>query len=58
VRERVSDEELEQLMAALVDEQGVDRGVEAATEAMSADQRERSEENLRRLVERMRRAIR
>ena len=55
---RVSDDELERLMAAMVDEHGVDRGVEAATAAMSAEQRQQSEENLRRLIERMRRSAR
>jgi hypothetical protein len=56
--ERVSDEELEQAMAALVDERGVDRGVEAATAAMSAAQREQAEESLHRWVEQVRRSIR
>ena len=56
--ERVSDDELERLMAAMVDENGVDLGVAAATAAMSPEQREQAEENLRRLVERMRRSTR
>ena len=55
---RVSDEELERLMAAMVDEDGVDRGVAAATATMSHAQREQAEENLRRFVEQMRRSIR
>jgi hypothetical protein len=45
-------------MAAMLDEHGVDRGVEAATAAMSAEQRQQAEENLRRLIERMRRSAR
>jgi hypothetical protein len=56
--ERVSDEELQRLMDAMVDERGVDRGVEAATAAMSTEQREQAEENLRRLIEQMQRSIR
>jgi hypothetical protein len=58
MQDRVSDEELVQMMAALVDERGVDRGVEAATESMSAEETRQAEENLRRMIERMRRSIR
>jgi tellurite resistance protein len=45
-------------MAAVVDEQGSDQGVVAATAAMSPAQRQQAEENLRRLIERLRRSIR
>jgi hypothetical protein len=53
----MSDEELQRLMAEVIDGRGVDRGVEAASSALSPEQRRQTEENLRRFIERMRTAI-
>ena len=55
---RVSDAELERLMAEAVDENGVDVALERATAAMSPGARRASEENIRRWAEEVRKAMR